>query len=464
MIETMLMALASSASTSPRAVPQNLEAERALLGGMLLDNRKIPEIMEHIPAQARPLRGVVPMRGSASPGDVPLFSHPPNQEVFDTMIQLYEHDHAVDLTTLANELNRAGRYEAVGGAPYLASLEEEIVSTLYLADYTKIVVEKWRLRSLLRIAEGIAEDVRRSDEEPSEIIERSEKRIFEIAQQTQTRDFVHVGDIAADVMTEIEARAKQDHAGIIGVPSGFIELDKMTTGFRPQNLIILAARPSMGKSAFAMNIAAHAAVRHGRAVGIFSLEMSKEELNQRLMCTLARVSLWKVRANRLSRTEMDELHGQAMRLNVAPLFIDDSSNLSVMEVRSRARRLKAKIPELSLILIDYMQLMHGGTSKIENRQQEVSMISRSLKALARDLDIPVIALSQLSRQTEQRTGRSVKDKMPKLSDLRESGAIEQDADLVIFIHREFRGGPQDPGAQNEPDLATIRVGKQRNGP
>ncbi len=459
------MALPSTLPAPSRPVPRNLEAERGLLGGILLDNRRIPEVIEIIPTHARDFkRRVVSVQGGFTSEDEPLFSHPPNQEIFQTILELHNRDHAVDLTTLANELNTRGRYEAVGGAPYLTSLEEEIVSTLHLADYARIVVEKWRLRSLLRVAEAIADDARRSEDEPSEILDRSEKKIFEIAQQSETRDFVHVGDIAADVMSEIEARAKQDSAGVVGLPSGFAELDRMTTGFRPSNLIILAARPAMGKSAFALNIASNVAVRHGRPVGIFSLEMSKEELNQRLLCTLARVNMKKVRSNRLSRQDMDALHEQAMRLGTAPLYIDDSSNLSILEVRSRARRLKAKARDLGLIIVDYLQLMSGGSSRIENRQQEVSQISRSLKSLARDLEVPVIALSQLSRQTEQRGGRTIKDKMPKLSDLRESGAIEQDADMVIFIHREFTTQAEPDADKHEPQLATIRVGKQRNGP
>lgn len=465
------MAIAST-STGPRddlrKVPQNLEAERALLGGMMLDNRKIAEILELIPSPARKVfhyqEGKRIPRNRVPDGE-PFFAHLANQEIFEIVVHLYDRDRGVDLTTLGDELERLDRYQAVGGAPYLASLEEDILSTLYLDDYVRIVVEKWRLRSLLRAAEAIVNDIQHSDEEVEQVLDNSERRIFEVSQQVESKDFVHIGEVAAAGMAEIEARVKHADDGLVGLPTGFGELDRMTTGLRPSNLIILAARPSVGKSAFALNIATEVSVRHNRPVGIFSLEMSAEELNQRLICTLAGVPLGKLRANRLSRQDVDQLHAETIKLNTAPLYLDDSSSLSVLELRSRARRLKSRCPNLSLLIVDYIQLMHAGSFRIENRQQEVSLISRSLKALARELEIPIIGLSQLSRQSEQRTGRSAKDRMPKLSDLRESGAIEQDADLVIFIHREFQSrADRDPSALTEPDLATIRIGKQRNGP
>ena len=464
------MAIASedSSATSP-AIPQNLQAERGLLSGMLLDNAKISEIVEQIPIRARRpffYEQGKRIRRSGSPLEEPLFSSFANQEIFEIIIHLRdEREQGVDLITLGEELDRLGRYEAVGGAPYLASLEEEIVSTLYLAEYVRIVVEKWRLRSLLRAADSIVDEARRAEGDVQEIIDRSEGKIFEIAQQLEIKDFVHIGDIAADAMADMEARAKGDIRDVIGLATGFTELDRMTTGLRPSNLIIIAARPSVGKSAFATNIATEVAVRQKRPVGIFSLEMSAEELNQRLLCSLAGIPLGRVRANRLSRHDIDRLHTETMRLNTAPLYIDDSSTLSILELRSRSRRLKSRCPNLALIIVDYLQLMHNPSSRFENRQQEVSMISRSLKSLARDLRIPVIALSQLSRQSDQRTGRSTRDRMPRLSDLRESGAIEQDSDVVIFVHREFRSkADRDPLAWAEPDLATIRVAKQRNGP
>lgn len=463
------MAIASSSNPqSASRVPQNLEAERALLGGMLLDNRRIPEVLELVPPVAREyrtnLREVRPRKGGTDLRE-PLLSDLANQEIFEIILDLYDRDRGVDLTTVANELEERGRYEAVGGPAYLASLEEDIISTLYLGDYARIVVEKWRLRTLLRAAESIIRDVASAGDNVEEVIDGSEQKIFEVSQQLETSDFRPIGEIAADVMSEIEARAKHSGKELGGVPSGFTELDRLTTGFRPSNLIIVAARPSVGKSAFCMNIAAEVAIKHNRPVGMFSLEMSADELNQRLLCTLSGVPLGKVRANRLSAQDFDRLHEQTMRLSTAPLYIDDSSSLSVSELRSRGRRLKSRCPDLALLIVDYLQLMHVAGRKFDNRQQEVSMISRSLKGLARELKIPVIALSQLSRQSEQRGGKSAKDRLPKLSDLRESGAIEQDADVVIFLHREFQSRTdRDPATAGEPELATIRVGKQRNGP
>lgn len=460
------MALAAPhPSGQNRRVPQNLEAERALLGGMLLDNRKIPEVIEAIPPQARrgPARPARPAR-SAGAREEPLFSDFANQEIFEVILDLFERDSGADLTTVAEELERRGRYQAIGGAAYLASLEEEMVSSIFLPEYVRIVVEKWRLRTLLRAAETIAEDVLRAEGDAETIISESERRVFEISQQTETGDFVLVGEAAAQSMAEIEARSKHSVQDVIGVPSGFTRLDQMTTGFRPNNLIILAARPSVGKSAFAMNIASEVAVRHRRPVGVFSLEMSAQELTQRLLCTLSGIPLGKLRSNRLSHADLDRLHAETIRLNTAPLYIDDSSSLSILDFRSRARRLKSRCPDLALIIVDYLQLMHVTGMKIESRQQEVSTISRSLKGLARELEIPIIALSQLSRASEQRSGRTTKDKMPKLSDLRESGAIEQDADMVIFVHREFQAKTDEQRNAGEPELATIRVGKQRNGP
>lgn len=463
------MAIASPAGSSFSGGPHNFEAERALLGGMLVDNRKIPEIIELFPIQARVFfhtADAKEKRRKRKPADLdlPVFAYPANQEIFETIVTLHDKGRAVDLMTLAHELDAAGRYQAVGGAAYLASLEEELVSTLYLHEYARIVVDKWRLRSLLHAAETIRHEAARGDNAVEEVIERAERRIFEISQQTQARDFVHVADVAADDLAEIEARAKHDSQTATGLMTGFFELDRLTTGLRPANLIILAARPSVGKSAFAMNIAMEAAVRQGKPVGIFSLEMSAQELTQRLLCTMANVQLGKVRSNRLSHQDLDRLHAETMRLNTVPLFIDDSSSLTILEMRSRARRLKSRCPNLALIVVDYLQLMRSTGGRVESRQQEVSEISRAIKGLARELEVPIIALSQLSRQVEQRQGRTKKDKMPKLSDLRESGAIEQDADVVIFIHRDFTPKGDQPGPKTDTDLATIRVAKQRNGP
>lgn len=295
-----------------------------------------------------------------------------------------------------------------------------------------------------------------------QVVDLAEKRIFDIAQEQVRRDFIHIGEAVADQLQEIEERIKGG-GELPGLPTGFRKLDEMTSGLRPAQLIIVAARPSMGKTAFAMNIAAHVGQRQGKPVGLFSLEMSAGELTLRLLCTQAHVPMGRVRSGKpLRREEQDLLHEAGARLHQTPIHIDDASSLTALELRARARRLKARCPDLALIVIDYLQLMTGGGSRYDNRQQEVSEISRSLKGLARELEVPVIALSQLSRQSEQRRG--AQDKLPRLSDLRESGAIEQDVDVVIFIHRERNMNATSSDGPQEPDLATIRIGKQRNGP
>ncbi|MEN6627448.1 MAG: replicative DNA helicase [Candidatus Sumerlaeia bacterium] len=443
-------------------LPSNLEAERALLGCLILDNRLIDVALDQFPpgaaAQGRDT-GKPRRRGEA---DEPLFFSQAHQTVFGAIMELYETSTAIDLTTLAEKLLLKGQLESVGGAPFLAGLEEDIFAPGQVGEYARIIVEKWRLRRLIRAAQSIADQAAGPGaENVGAMIESAEQKIFAISQDQRQADFVHIGEIVADKLTEIEDRSKSG-GGLPGLETGFEKLDQMTGGLRPANMIIIAARPSMGKTAFAMNIAAHVALRRKRPVGLFSLEMSTSEVTARLLCAEAHVSMGRVLSGKpLRRGELDLLHEAGQRLDAAPLHIDDASTLSALEMRARARRLKARCPDLALIIVDYLQLMHGGGFRYDNRQQEVTEISRSIKALARELEIPIIALSQLSRQSEQRRG--TKDKMPKLSDLRESGAIEQDADVVMFIHRE-RNMMQADGAPPQPDLATIRIGKQRNGP
>ncbi|HPK01339.1 MAG TPA: replicative DNA helicase [Candidatus Sumerlaeota bacterium] len=446
------------------SLPHNLQVERALLGSLILDNRQIDLVLEifHPEAVSMARQGNAARRRGQNHLE-PLFFSQAHQRVFGSICRLYDAGTGIDLTTLAEELNRQGDLELVGGAPYLASLEDDVFSLTQVPEYARIIMEKWKLRSLIRATQLISEVAASSDARADEVIEQAEKRIFEIALDRVQRDFVQIGEPLAEQLIEIENR-KKGVAELPGLPTGFRVLDRMTTGLRPSQLIILAARPSMGKTALALNIAAHVAFRRGQTVGIFSLEMSASELITRLMCTEARVSMGRVRGNfGLRRDELDAIHEAAERIEKAPLYIDDASSLSAMELRAKARRLKSRCPELALIIVDYLQLMTGGGARYDNRQQEVSEISRSLKQIARELNIPVIALSQLSRQSEQRQGRGVKDKLPRLSDLRESGAIEQDADIVLFIHRE-RNMATDEDGSHEPELATLRIGKQRNGP
>ena len=451
--------------TPMASLPQNLEAERALLGSMILDNRQIPVALDHLPQQALRRHGAARGRRRDVEGSgEPLFFSAAHQMIFEALLDLYEADRSVDLTTLGEQLLKGGQLESVGGATYLATLDENIFSLDQVSEYARIVMDKWRRRTLIRAARTIVEDAMHTDEPSQALIDRCEKRIFEIAQEHQEEDFVHIGDQIVHQLQELEERAKGG-GELPGLPTNFPRLDMLTGGLRKANMIIVAARPSMGKTSFAMNVAAHAGLKLKRPVAIFSLEMSKAELTTRLMCTRARVSMSRVMGNaKLRGDELDALHESGEALDLAPIYVDDTSSLSLMQMRSRARRLKAHLPDLSLIILDYLQLMHAGTGvRYDNRQQEVTEISRSMKSLARELEVPVVAISQLSRQSEQRRGKQ--ERMPRLSDLRESGAIEQDADVVMFIHQDRTGlvGDQ-PADREQPTPATLLLGKQRNGP
>ena len=400
-------------------MPQNTEAERALLGSLILDNRQIDVVLDIFPhAAVAPARPAMREGGKRqAQAHEPLFFNPAHQTIFESIFSLHDAGGGIDLTTLANHLHTRGQLEPVGGAAYLAGLEDDIFSLSQVPEYARIILQKWRLRCLIRAASSVVDEATNSAAPVQDIIENAERKIFEISSEQQSKDFVHVEQTVMESLADIEARAKGDGEAP-GLMTGFTKLDQMTAGFRPSQMIIIAARPSMGKTAFAMNLATNVAVRSKRPVGIFSLEMSVAELVQRILCTLAHVPMGRVRGNlHLRRDELESLHEAGERLANAPMYIDDTSNLSILEMRSRCRRLKARCPNLGLIVIDYLQLMHGGAGRAESRQQEVSEISRSIKGLARELSIPIIALSQLSRQSEQRKG--TKDELPRLSDLRE---------------------------------------------
>lgn len=457
------MAMLDTSLDSAGTLPANLEVERALLGCLILDNRLIDVALDQMPASAiAQVQESKRKRRRDEEREEPLFFSQAHQTIFAAIMELYEANTAVDLTTLAEKLLLKGQLEAVGGAPVLAALEEDIFTPGQVPEYARIVVEKWRLRRLIHAANSIAEQAARSEtQNVGAVIETAEKKIYDIGQDQRQTDFAHVGEAVADKLMEIEERSKSG-GGLPGIETGFKRLDELTGGLRPSTMIIVAARPSMGKTALAMNMAAHVALRRKKPVGFFSLEMSRGDIITRILCSEARVSMSRVMSGKpLRRGELDLLHEAGERLDAAPLHIDDASTLSAIEMRARARRLKNTVPDLSLIIVDYLQLMHGGGTRYDNRQQEVTDISRSIKALAKELQIPIIALSQLSRQSEQRRG--AKDKLPKLSDLRESGALEQDADVVLFIHREPNQVKAE-GAGPQPDEAVLRIGKQRNGP
>jgi replicative DNA helicase len=455
------MAEAMSHHTSV-PLPHNLELERSLLGAVIFEPSLMDRVLEALPPtaiQAATGRVVEARRGA--PQAEPLFFGAANQIVFGTLVAMHDGGQPIDLLTLGEALGVRGQLESVGGSAYLAMLAEYAYAAEQAEEYARIVAEKWRLRMLIRSAQRIAAEAAAAEGPAGDVIDRAEKQIFDISQEQRQTDFEHVAELVETMMMGIADRQK----GIRepeGVMTSFPTLDAKTGGFRPANLVIIAARPSMGKTSFAMNIASHVAIKNKIPVGIFSLEMSKSELLMRLLCNEARVQMGIVRNARdlrLSDHQQTALSEAAQRIHQAPLYIDDTSALTILEMRAKARRLKSLAPELGMIVIDYLQLMTGGGKRYDNRQHEVSEISRALKGLARELQIPVVALSQLSRQSEQRRGKE--EKIPRLSDLRESGAIEQDADLVLFIHRE-RDMSADKGPEPVED-AVVRIGKQRNG-
>jgi replicative DNA helicase len=414
-----------------KGLPSNIEAERSILGAILLDNAMCNQAIELLRRD-----------------DFFLDSH---RRIFDKMIALTERLMPIDLITLSDELRRLGEFEQIGGATYIASLIDGVPRTDTIEPYAKLVKQKSMLRKLISASQQIVSLAFEEEDDADVIIDRAEHLIFEIAEDRVRQGFQYIGDVAHRRLEQIEQMAGKPEM-ITGVPTGFTDFDRMTSGLQRQELVVVAARPSMGKTALALNMAQYAA-KNGNIVGIFSLEMSAEQLVSRLLCSEARVDAHRLRTGYLNREEWARLADALRRLCETKVYIDDSAAVSVMEMRAKCRRLKAE-HGLDMLIIDYLQLM-AGRGRIESRQQEVSQISRDLKGLAKELDVPVVALSQLSRAPEQRS-----EHKPQLSDLRESGAIEQDSDVVCFIYREELYNPTD---ENQ-GTAELIIGKQRNGP
>ncbi len=426
--------MASGVPRSAKVPPHHLEAEMAVLGGILLDKEALPKALEIL-----------------NPDDFYKESH---RMIFQGLVELFDRNEPPDIVTLSHVLRTRNQLEAVGGMEYLTLVADQVPSSANIAYYARIVREKAVLRRLIRKGSEIVEECYRDQVDLEDFLDEVERGIFQIAEDRVRKSFFPMRDIVKASFETIE-KLYERKALITGVPSGFVDLDTLTAGFQASDLIVVAARPSMGKTALCLDIARHAAVVADIPVALFSLEMSKEQIAIRLLCAEAKVDGSKLRRGFLKESDWPKLTTAAGVLSESPIFVDDTPDLSVLELRAKARRLKAE-KNIGLVILDYLQLMRGRHG-VERREQEISEISRSLKALAKELNVPVIALSQLNRRVEERG-----DKMPQLSDLRESGAIEQDADVILFIYRDevYNRNPDNP----KRGTAEIIVGKQRNGP
>jgi replicative DNA helicase len=412
--------------------PQNLTAEQSVIGAMLLDKNAVVRVLELLAPQS--------------------FYRDAHRFIYEAIIELFDRGEPVDLVTVTEALRKMGKLEAAGGSVYITDLLNSVPTAANAEYHAKIVEEKSLLRRLIESGTAMVGEAFSDPDDVDQVLDRAEKSIFDIALKRSREGFQKIDSVIKKVLDKIDALYGKKEA-ITGITTGFPDLDKLTAGFQASDLIIIAARPSVGKTAFALNIASEVSIKHKIPVAVFSLEMSKEQLAQRMLCSEAEVNAQQLKTGSLSDTGWKKLTRALGRLSEAPLYIDDSSSLTATEIRAKARRLKIE-KGLGLVIVDYLQLMRG-RERSENRVQEISDIARSLKTLARELDVPVVALSQLSRAVEQRP-----DRIPRLSDLRESGEIEQTADLVMFIHREDYYNPQ----SERGNIAEIIIAKQRNGP
>lgn len=423
-----------------RQPPYAAEAEVSVLGAMLIDPDAVAKAVEVL--------------------DDSMFYREGHRRIYRSMARLFQRGEVVDPTTVAEELKKTDELDQAGGLPYLAELLDAVATAANVEYHARIVHERALMRRLITASSGIIQDVYQPGERTvEELLDSAEHRIFQVAQSHDREGFVWLKKILYPTFERIE-KLQAAQGGITGVGTGFPDLDDKTGGFQNGDLIILAARPSMGKTALVISFLLHAAITGQIPVALFSLEMSKEQLVQRMLCSEALVDLGRLLRGRLTDDDYVRLAQAAGHLNTAPIWIDDSGTLTALEMRGKARRLKAEQPDLGLIVVDYLQLMQASGRGAENRQQEVSEISRNLKALSKELEVPLIALSQLSRAPEQRT-----DHRPQLSDLRESGSIEQDADLVMFLYRpEYYLSDMEAQEQGLAGKAELIIGKQRNGP
>lgn len=422
----------SVGNTILRSLPHNLEAEQSVLGCMIIDKTSIAQTAEALKGED--------------------FYRDSHKVIFTTIVEMFMKDMPVDMITLIEHLRSCDRLETAGGITYISEISNSIPSTAHLQSYMKIVQDKSMLRRLIRASNEIIENSYGKQDDVEKVVDLAQKKVFDIASKRNSNDFESISTVLERGFLEIE-RLFVNRGETTGVPSGFKDLDEMTSGFQKGDMVLVAARPSMGKTTFSLNLCEHAALRAGKSVVIFSLEMSKEQLAYKLLCAQANVDMLKLRTGNLEDKDWENIARAAGPLAAAKIFIDDTAGVTVMEMRSKCRKIKIE-HGIDFIMIDYLQLMSGSAGS-DNRQQEVSEISRSIKALAKEMQCPVIALSQLSRAPEQRA-----DHRPMLSDLRESGSIEQDADVVMFLYRDEYYNKE----TEDKNVAECIIAKQRNGP
>ncbi len=433
LVSTTMNSIAETGKLPPQAV----DIEEAVIGAMLLEKNAVNDAIDILQPES--------------------FYKPAHQKIFATILELFANSESIDILSVSERLRKKGELQLVGGPGYIAQLTNRIASAAHIEYHARIISEKFILRSLIEVSSEVIKNSYDETKDVFNVLNEAEEGLFKIAEGNLKKSYGKIGDLVQEAMEEIQ-KASENSDGVSGVPSGFTDLDRLTSGWQKSDMIVLAARPGMGKTAFVLSMAKNTAVQFGQGVAIFSLEMSSVQLTKRLMAMETGISSEKLRKGFTSQDDWDLLHSRINALAEAPLFIDDTPALSIFELRAKCRRLKMQ-HDIKLVIIDYLQLMNAG-SKSGNREQEISTISRSIKEIAKEINVPIIALSQLSRSVETRGG----DKRPMLSDLRESGAIEQDADMVLFIYRpEYYGLVEDENGMPTEGIGEIIVAKHRNG-
>lgn len=427
------------ASELGKVPPQAVDIEQAVLGAMMLEKNAVTDVIDMLMPTS--------------------FYDPKHQYIYSAIRELFGSSSPIDLLTVINKLKQQGELEVAGGAAYISTLTSKVSSSAHVEFHARIIAEKYIKRELIRMSSEVIRDAYDDSNDVFDVLNKAEKELFEIAENNMSKGVSTMQTAVREAIEEIE-KASQNTDGISGVATGFFDLDKLTSGWQRSDMIVIAARPAMGKTAFVLSMARNCAVDYGQGVALFSLEMSAVQLVKRLIASEARLSAEKLRKGDLKDHEFQQLHTRITKLATAPIYIDDTPGISIFDLRAKCRRLKMQ-HDIQIVIIDYLQLMTAGGSKGSgNREQEISSISRSIKEIAKELNVPVIALSQLSRSVEQRGG----DKRPQLSDLRESGAIEQDADIVSFIYRpEYYGFLQDEDGNSNQGVGEIIIAKHRNG-